>query len=137
MQYVQKGSLSTSSGGFKKIIASPWFGLVLGLLILGFVTYPTLKNYVKQKAIEKEISEIESEIAQYKDKNEDLRGMLDYLKSDQAVEENARLNLGLKKAGEKVIVITRSNKIEENSTSNNNAPVNLNNPERWWHLFFN
>jgi len=136
VQYVQKGMLG--GGNFwKKMTAGQWPITILALIVLFFVGLPTIKNYLKQEALDREIADVKMEIAEYEDKNSDLKNMLRYLESDQAVEERGRLNLGLKKEGEKVIVISRVDKTESNPVSANNSLDQLSNPQKWWRYFFN
>ena len=61
--------------------------------------------------------------------------ILKYVTSDSFVEEKARIELNMKKPGEKVIVIKGEN-TEESLEKNN--PVEkplLNNPIKWWYYF--
>ena len=62
--------------------------------------------------------------------------MIDNLNSDQSLEEEARLNLNLKKSGEQVVVI---NDVENKLiTSSIVAPAkNKNNLAKWRDYFFN
>ena len=62
--------------------------------------------------------------------------MIDYLNSDQSLEEEARLNLNLKKSGEQVIVI---NDIENKATTTSSIvpSKNKNNLAKWRDYFFN
>jgi len=133
--YIQKGALNSGSGFWKKFLAKQGVISVLALLVLGFILWPLLKNYSQQQALNEEIKKVQTEIAKYEDKNSDLKTMISYLESDQAIEEKARINLGLKKEGEKVIVISDPQKVQEVVETNN--ITNLSNPQKWWRYFFN
>ena len=98
LNYVQKGK---SKGQFKKAFKQVLlFFALIGLFVLMFV--PFLRNYKKNKIMDAEIAEAKANINQYEKTNEELKTITSYLSTNQAVEEKARLNLGLQKAGEKV-----------------------------------
>ncbi|MGE5425720.1 MAG: FtsB family cell division protein [Bacillota bacterium] len=82
--------------------------IIIALVFLLFILIPLAKNYSRKRLVEKEIQGIQAEIADFEAKNKDLREMIDYLQSDQSLEEQARLNMGLKRPGETVAVITES-----------------------------
>ena len=106
--------------------------LGLGLLVL--VAVPLLKNYAKQRAVNNEVEGIKKEIADFESKNKDLSEMLQYLQSKDSLEEQARLNLGLKKPGEKVVVISESSIASSSATSSED--VETGNLVKWWRYFF-
>lgn len=90
---------------FKKIFFKQKFLTLLGLAAIILVSFPLVRNKVKQYRIDKEIGELKKEIAALQNKNVDLKNFVSYLESDQFAEEQARLNLGLKKPGEELMVI--------------------------------
>jgi hypothetical protein len=58
------------------------------------------------------------------------------------LEEQARLNFGLKKRGENVVVITDKGKVagvsttSQIATSNNKTGMETSNPKKWFSYFF-
>jgi len=131
-------ALKTSSPRVPKRLASFWASQLLvfliGLVLLAIILIPLLKNYAKQRAIANEIKGIQQEIKDFESKNQDLSEALTYLQSNDSLEEQARLNLGLKKPGERVIVIQSS---DSTSTAAASPSSNLsNNWSKWWHYFF-
>jgi len=78
---------------------------LFGLAILIFISIPLVKNIVQRRNVEKEINNIETEINRVENKNNELRKLIDYFGSGQFLEEQARLNFGLKKSGEEAVVI--------------------------------
>jgi hypothetical protein len=62
--------------------------------------------------------------------------MLDYLESDESLEAQARLNLGLKKPGEEVVVIKREEEDQETLNNINNKKEDLSNSKLWFRYFF-
>ncbi|MFH1583172.1 MAG: septum formation initiator family protein, partial [Candidatus Falkowbacteria bacterium] len=90
---------------FEKIFFNQKFLTLLGLVVIILIGFPFAKNTLKQYRINKEISELKKEIFDLQNKNVDLKNFVSYLESDQFAEEQARLNLGLKKPGEELTVI--------------------------------
>lgn len=121
-----------------KILYNQKFLALLGLVLIFLISFPLAKNVSKRYKINQEIEEINEEIAEFESKNKDLKQLIIYLESDQFVEEQARLNLGLRKQGEEVTIIKDissglAKEIEENKLENSR---NFSNPEKWWNYFF-
>ncbi len=111
--------------------------ILLRLLgLIGLIIFPSFKKGQKGNELKSEIDEIKEEIAKYEKTNSDLKDLLIYLESDQAAEEKARLNLGLQKEGEKVVVIKRMMKENNLELESKKEEENLSNPRRWLKYFF-
>ncbi len=136
------------NNNFQKIFFNQKFLASLGLIIIILISFPFIKNTLKQYKINKEISELKKEIADLQNKNVDLKNFVSYLESDQFAEEQARLNLGLKKPGEEVMIIKNANEnsLIENSSSSQTIfsipgyekikpEVKKSNPEKWLNYF--
>lgn len=106
----------------------------IGLIFLLIILVPLLKNYAKQRAVANEIKDIQQEIADFESKNKDLSAMFDYLESNESLEEQARLNLGLKKPGEKVVVV-QSEAINDGGATTTTSTTRSN-WSKWWRYFF-
>ncbi len=78
---------------------------LLGLAVIVLLSFPVAKNISQRHSANKEIEELEKEIKLVENKNTQLQKMINFLNSDQYVEEQARLNFGLKKAGEQAVVV--------------------------------
>ncbi|MDD5032291.1 MAG: septum formation initiator family protein [Patescibacteria group bacterium] len=124
---------------FAKIIYSQKFLALVGLILVILISFPLARNVSKRYYLSKEIKELDKEISDFESKNKDLKELIAYLESEQFVEEKARLNLGLKKEGEKVAVIkddistTTAFDLEAESGDNRE---NFSNPRRWCDYFF-
>lgn len=123
-----------------KIFLNPKTLIFLGLIIIIAISFPISKNISKKYKIDQEILELEKEIEAMESANSDFKKMISYLESDSFVEEQARLNLGLKKEGEKVVVIEnidQTNEINQkgNLASGFGAKENFF-PMAWWDYFF-
>ncbi len=133
---------------FKKIFFNQKFLTLLGMAAIISISFPFVKNSLKQRGINKEISGLKQEIADLRDKNVDLKKFVSYLGSDQFAEEQARLNLGLKKPGEELVVIKPAAGETTGGTSSGNTIFNINgggkvnidvkksNPKKWLDYFF-
>ena len=103
----------------KSIADSPKTFFVIFLLILLALSVPLVKNIGDRRRINAEIKGLEAEIKLTDNKNNDLNKLISYLESDQYLEGQARLNMGLKKEGEEVVVLKGlNNKSAENLTNN-------------------
>jgi len=132
---------------FEKIFFNQKFLALLGLIIIIFISFPFAKNTLKQYRINKEMNELKQEISDLQNKNVDLKNFVSYLESDQFAEEQARLNLGLKKPGEEEVVIKTSTGDTLTSTSSSATMFNItgydkakpeieqSNPKKWLNYF--
>ncbi len=87
------------------ILFNPGTLAFLGVAIIVLISFPIAKNVSQRHNINKEVKELENEIKLIEDKNAQLQKLIDYLSSEQYVEEQARLNFGLKKEGEETVVV--------------------------------
>lgn len=123
-----------------RILYNQKFLALVGLVLIFLISFPLAKNVSKRYRINKEIKELGKEISDFESKNKDLKQLITYLESDQFVEEKARLNLGLKKEGEQIVVIkddtaiTTDTNLEGRGLGNSQ---NFSNPRQWWNYFFN
>jgi cell division protein FtsB len=131
---------------FKK---SFWRSKILALVLLCLViliSFPLLKKIKQQRALDAEIKELQAEGERITNRNKDLRELINYLSGDSFAEKEARLNLNLKKPGEKVAVI-KNGEIAEGRTATSSAfnipglnkeepPEIINNSRKWWNYFF-
>ncbi len=128
---------------WQNLIFNRFFLTFIGLAIIALVSFPLARNIRQQRALDKEIENLKQEIAKMEKRNESLEKLIDYLGSDQFAEEQARLQLGLKKAGEEVIVVkgigsstdSLSNQIYD-LPAFSSGKKELTNPQKWWRYFF-
>lgn len=114
------------------------------LMIIALIGYPFAKKINQQRLLNKEIKELEAEAQRVANKNKELTGLIDYLQSDNFLETEARLNLDLKKPGEKVAVIkgAQEQPVDLKTSAFNipgldkETPVIVSNPQKWWVYFF-
>ena len=123
------------------------FIFVLGFVALTAIAFPLVRKINQQRALAREIEALAAEAEKVEQKNSDLRAVLGYLESSGFAEKEARLNLDLKKPGEKVVVI----KGDENQATTTEAvkslfnvpgldkavePQTTSNSQKWLEYFF-
>lgn len=131
-----------------KLVFSQIAVFIFGLVILVLISIPLARNVSQRYKINQEIKDLESEIQGLEKQNSGLKDFVEYLGSEQFVEEQARLNLGLKKQGEEVAVVKNGDGKEAASqnkqTETNNffdvkivqETKKISNPVKWRNYFF-
>jgi cell division protein FtsL len=137
-----------NKNNFEKIFFNQKFLTLIGLVAIILISFPFVKNSIKQYQINREINDFKKEISDLQNKNVDLKNFISYLESDQFAEEQARLNLNLKKPGEELAVIKNDTSGLGSGTTTKNSIFNipgykkteskriLSNPEKWLNYFF-
>lgn len=118
-----------------RFFSSQRFLALIGLVFLLLIVLPLAKVHTQKRLVEREIADVQAQIAEYEQKNQELEQMITYLQSDQSLEEQARVNLNLKKPGESVVVIERAASATAVSVENKNA-IPESNLAKWRHYFF-
>lgn len=138
MNYIDKKSIVS-----KILFNSKTFAL-LGLIIIFLIGIPLVKKVSQQYKIDQEIKDLKDEIIALDNKNINLKEFISYLESDQFIEEQARLQFGLKKDGEEVVAIKvdgpnaglKQQNFNFNILDNKYKTKIINNPQRWVKYFF-
>ncbi len=129
------GHNSQQHNFFYRLFSSQRFLAVVGMILLFLIALPLAKTYSQKRLIEQEIKGVENDIGQFEKDNQELRDMIEYLKSDQSLESQARLNLNLKKPGETVVVIEDKTDIKNQEVIPNNTSEKSN-FKKWFDYFF-
>jgi len=116
---------------------------ILGFILILLISIPLAKNLTKRYHVNKEINDLEEEITELEEKNMKLEELLTYLDSDEFIEEQARLKLGLKREGEEAIVVQG---LDAGNTVNNELNYRIKgmdgkgkeekNSKKWLNYFF-
>ena len=114
--------------------ANPKIFVIIALLFLLLILFPLAKNYSRKALIEKEIEEINQEILAFEKQNYELQEMISYLQSDQSLEEQARLNMGMRKPGESVAVVQGD--FSHLAAPEPVRPIPMPNWKKWYKYFF-
>ena len=108
--------------------------IFLGLVLIFLLSLAFYKEYSRQEKVNAEISQLEEEIKSYDESSYDLARLINYLKTDDYVEMEARRTLGFRKQGERVIIIKNEEPVAEVLGEQERA--NLTNAEKWFNYFF-
>lgn len=111
------------------------FSLVLFVVLFLTVLFGLAKGTVKNYRINSEIMELQKDINQLENQNQEFTQLIEYLKTDSFIEQEAKLKLGYKKEGENLVIIPQQEIGEENEISTNYQTMS--NPAKWWVYFFN
>ena len=125
----------SSHNFFYRLVSSQRFLAIIGLVFLVVIIFPLAKTYSQRRLVEKEITDVQNQIANFENQNQQLQELIAYLQSDQSLEEQARLNLNLKKPGEEVVVV-ENKKLKINEINASSTVVVESNLSKWWHYFF-
>lgn len=114
----------------------------ISLMVLVFFVYSLTREIVNRQQINQKIRNLEDEVKTLETKNYETANLLQGWQSDNQLEKEARLKLGLRKPGEQVVIINRDN--APTSSQKNITPTggakNINdkgsNPYLWWKYFF-
>lgn len=93
--------------------------LIIALSLILALGFPLSKKLKKQYSVNKEIKTLKEEIEKENSKNSDLKKFIDYLNSDQYIEEKARTNLNYRNENEKVVVVKDEVTQNQNSLKDN------------------
>lgn len=119
---------------WQRFIMSQRFLAIVFVVMMVAISFPLIRSVSQRKMIEQEIADMKKDNEAYRNKSQELKEMIDYLQSDISLEEQARLNLGLKRPNEDVIVVNRQKASETASmTTENDSRVT--NWLRWIHYF--
>lgn len=89
--------------------------------------------HLKQK--EKEVSLAQNELEKLEKENKDLKSQLQYTKTQEFLEKEAREKLGLVLPGEHQVIIVPSSPSSQ-TAENKRGGFGLENLIKWWTLFF-
>ena len=129
-----KSGSSARSSSFA-FFSNPKVFAIIALVFLLLILVPLAKNYSRKRLIKREIAEISKEISEFEAKNKDLQDMISYLQSDQSLEEQARLNMGMRRPGESVAVVQGD--FLDLIELEKEKPAPLPNWKKWQKHFFN
>lgn len=116
-------------------------GIVFILCLVSWAVYISSKQLARNERIENEVDILRQEADKIRRENETLSEKVHYFASNDFREQEAKEKLGMKKAGEEVVVI-KSRKAEEQkqdtSVSMTPASYEESSPQykKWWRLFF-
>jgi cell division protein FtsB len=110
------------------------FFLIFFVIIFIAVLFGLAKGTVKNHLVNNEMSDLEKDIIQLEKENQEFAQLINYLKTDSFIEQEAKLKLGYKKEGENLIIIPNGEFNPEEV--NNETKDKTSNPSKWWAYFF-
>lgn len=118
---------------FKGFLKTRTF-IILGLVVLIFLTVAEFRQWQNRRSIQREIDSIQKQASDLGQKNQQLSDSLSYLNTSDYKEKIARQQLNLKKQGEIVVNFPQNLNF---STDANKDNSNKSNAYKWWSYFFN
>ena len=112
--------------------------IAVSVLVVVFLGTGLGKEFYRDYQIQKEIDSLQSDISVLEKDNYKLSQLIEYYKTDEYKEAEARKRFNLKKDGESVVVV-RPNPIDSEydiNEKNDNEESNLPNYLKWWNYFF-
>ncbi|MFA5125110.1 MAG: septum formation initiator family protein [Patescibacteria group bacterium] len=126
---------------------------IVGIVIILLLVVSLIREVINRNKISSRISDLQTQTDDLRRQNDDLQYRIDNWNSTSELETSARIQLGLKKAGEKAFVVMRPENLGVSTTSieevvirdnqdllelvENSSQVKESNPEKWWRYFFN
>ena len=128
-----------SSSPVRDFFGSKVFLLFAFLLTLAFA-FGFARAYFKDYAFREEVKNLEEELARLEKKKIESLELLTYVSSTGYLEDAARLELNMKRPGERVLFIESSTEAEDMGIRTSKSPTGgngqeLSNPVKWWYYF--
>ena len=119
----------------RRFFASRLF-LVVAFVLIFLTTAGYFRAYYQDFRIKQEIRELENEVRALEGKKIESMEILQYVMSQGYVEEKARVELSMKKPGEKMVILKNMDTNEGGGESGLDVPGrNLTNPVKWLYYF--
>lgn len=120
--------------------ASWWIVLGSSALVIVF-SFAIIREVIRSGQVRNQIDRLQNEIQSEAERHDQLEDLIAYLSSQTFQEREARLKLGLRKPGERVIVVPPgsvpgSTNTNTSSILSGSEPTNTSLPQRWWDYFF-
>ncbi|MBI5467115.1 MAG: septum formation initiator family protein [Candidatus Kerfeldbacteria bacterium] len=119
-----------------------WIVVISGTLLVVFVI-AIVRELINGHNVSQQVARLRAEVTQEQAQQRQLQDLIEYLGSPTFQEQEARLKLGLKKSGERVIVVppepsnSNTNGTDQASgSSTSNDEANASHASRWWTYFF-
>ena len=108
-----------------------------GSIFLIFLLFFLGQKLYKKYQINQEIAQLQEEIARLQSKNQDILKVIEYLKTAEYKERQARSLLGLQKEGEFAVALPGGEEEQiAGSQTNQSQNTSSSNFVKWWHYFF-
>jgi len=126
-------------GKLRRVLGLRTF-FIINIVILFLVTLSFGREFVRNYEIDKEISNLEEKAFSLESQNQEILELAERLNTDDYLEQEGRMRLGLKKPGENVVIISEPEDITIPSQELSDTPTaqqkKISNPRLWWEYFF-
>jgi len=123
----------------KRFFNSSWFFITILILLLLFST-ALVREMMRKLEIQKEVENLETQVATFENDNQVLESMIDYLQTEEFVEKEMRTKLGYKKEGETVVAVPESDRYNLDTdgqlAQRGDNYIFTANWQLWWNYFF-
>ncbi len=114
------------------------------LLLVALIGFSLAKEFIRSYQIHSEIEALQQQIVALESQNRQTSDFVEYLKTDSYFDQQARIKLGLKEPGEKVIVINdqfKKTTVPDDALDGAMALQTFqrdgrSNPKKWFAYFF-
>ena len=105
-----------------------------GAIMLGFTVFYLVRETLEKRQIDNEVSRLQHEIVDVEGKNQEILELINYYKTTEYKERQARSILGLAKPGE--FVVSLPSKVAQ-SAETADGSAQKSHLREWWEYFFN
>lgn len=129
---------NNKKNSWKDVFYSNWF-LGLNATVLVLIIYASVRNFYYDYQVHKEIEGFKQQARALEMKNLKTIELLNQVKSQNFVEDKARVELNLVKPGVKLVIINGENQTTSTDRQEGSDMIEkekLSNPEKWWNYFF-
>ena len=113
-----------------------WLFFLAAIIIFLSLAINFYQTWQRRQGVRAEIETLKKEIINLEQNKIELSELIDYLNSTAYIEKKARTDLGLKKIGEKTVIIPNLNQpITPQQLEADQKSSDLSNPIKWWHYF--
>src|SRR3989338_6684441 len=112
--------------------------LLAGLVLLLFFSINFIRSRGSSRGVDQEINNLKDETGELERNNAQLAELIKYLNSPAYLEEKARTDLGLRRAGEEAVIVpdARVRVLAGPDQPTTTTAPSTSNPRRWWRYFF-
>lgn len=119
-----------------KILGSLPVVILLGLILV-YMGYGQIQNWLKKRSINREIQQLTQQAESLEQKNSQISDSLSFLNSQNYKEKIAREQLNLKKEGELVFdTVVNPNYSLQTKVQSPTTEISTSNPRKWYNYFF-
>jgi len=111
--------------------------LVAGAITVFFLV-AIVREFLQTRDTDRQLGRLRAAVSLEEERQRSLQDLLAYLSSPTFQEQQARLQLGLKQPGERVVIIPESESTNQPGSTTPGSPQdpNRSNPMKWWDYFF-